>query len=196
MKIAQSLLVLLGAALGACNAAMSEHPLFGEAQRSANLKLEDGLWYEVRGNCITNEVLPKDQWPKCAEWVILKNNRAIANSDRDAGEEPLDIFIIDGTPPIIQVKTKSDGAKTVYGYLVLGAAAYSPARKVSTVNLWFVPCGTEEGRGGSNPQIRPFPGFNKDCMTTSAEAVRAAAARARSPGPEVVRWKWVRAEAP
>ena len=65
-------------ALSACNVAMSDRPLFADAQRSSTLILEDGLWLMVDADCDVDTAKAKDIWPKCSNWVILRNSKMIS----------------------------------------------------------------------------------------------------------------------
>ncbi|MGH6658187.1 MAG: hypothetical protein ACREBM_00890 [Sphingomicrobium sp.] len=180
------------AALGACNVALSEQPLFPEAQRSSTLVLEEGLWLMVDDECETDTAKPRDRWPSCADWMVLKGGKVANVSDTEPGEEPLEVFIVDGTPALIQGKVKTNGAKNFYGYLAIEPVAYSPANKLAVINVWPVPCGIQDAKGGPGAKITPYPGFGEECRTTSVDALRAAAARGRAPGEDVVQWRWIR----
>lgn len=192
--IARALLLLLCAALGACNVALSEQPLFPEAQRSTKLVLEEGLWLMADDECEIDTAKPRKTWPSCADWMVLKGGKVAIVSDTEPGEEPLEVFIVDGNPPLIQGKIRTNGARTLYGYLVIETVAFSPANKLTAINIWPVPCGTQDSKGGPGAKITPYPGFGEECYTTSVHALRAAAAKGRAPDHDVVQWRWIRAE--
>ena len=192
MRIPSWPLLFLCATLSACNVAMSDRPLFAEAQRSTTLILEDGLWLMVDAGCEVDSAKDKAGWPKCADWVILKDNKMLASSDTKPGEEPEDLFIVDGTPPLIQAE--SEGADPDYTFVAIESVASSPARRIVSLSAWPVPCGIKDSKKGASAKVAPYPGFDEKCRTTSVEALRAAAARGREPGTEVVRFRWVRFE--
>ncbi len=111
MRIHVLLLVSICAALSACNAAISDHPMFAEGDRSSKISLEDGLWFLVKPDCEIALVQPKESWPKCADWVIFSSNKAIKGSDAKPDQGPEDLFIVDGKPPLIQAKIETNGSK-------------------------------------------------------------------------------------
>lgn len=170
--------------------------MFAEAQRSSKLSLEDGLWYLVKPDCTFEAAQPKESWPKCVDWVILRDHTAVKSSDTKPGEAPQDLFIVDGKPPLIQAKIDTNGSKEVYGFLALEARTRSPSGRITSADVWMVPCGIDQSASGATPQIKPYPGFTQDCRPTSVDALRAAAAKGPAQGSDVVQWKWVRAEAP
>ena len=192
MRIPSWPLLFLCATLSACNVAMSDRPLFAEAQRSTTLILEDGLWLMVDANCEVDSAKDKAGWPKCANWVILKNNKIRTSSDTKPTEEPKNIFIVDGTPPLIQAE--SDDADPEYMFIAIESLTNSPARRIVSLNAWPVPCGIQDSKKGPSAKVAPYPGFDEKCRTKSVEALRAAAARGREPGTEVVQFRWVRFE--
>jgi hypothetical protein len=189
------LLIAVAAALSACNAAVSDHPMFKEAERSARLTLEDGLWLLVEADCDVDTAKPTESWPKCADWIILSHNVAVKNSDNKP-DEPEDVFIVEGKPPLIQAKVKTNGSDIVYAFLAFETQARSASGKITDGKVWMVPCGVDESTEGATPKVRPYPGFTKDCMPQTVKALRAAAAKGPSKASDVAEWKWVRAATP
>jgi hypothetical protein len=190
------LLVAAAGPLGACNAAISNHPMFQESERSSKLVLEDGLWLLVEPDCAIDTAKPTQSWPKCSDWVIINHNVAVKSSDNKPDEDPEDVFIVEGKPPLIQAKVKMNGADFVYAFLALEPQASSPAGKITDGKVWIVPCGVDEAAEGANPKVRPYPGFTEDCMPQSVDALRAAAAKGPAKASDVAEWKWVRAATP
>jgi hypothetical protein len=187
---------LVCAALSACNIATSDKPLFAEAQRSSEIVLEDGLWAHVGSDCTVDIAGPKENWPKCAEWMVLKGSKVIAGIDMKADEKPQDVFIVDGKPALIQalvtVKgTDSPDLASFYGYFVIQPKARSAADRVNEVVVWPVPCGTAKADG----KVAPYPGFNEDCRTKSIPALWAAAAKDPPADMPPMAFKWIRADA-
>jgi hypothetical protein len=177
--------------LPACNAAISERPLFPEDQRSKSLRLEDGLWYLMDSDCDVTIALPTDQWPGCAQWAIVRGDKIVRWSDSDSSGLPLDIFLVDGRPPLIQAQINTKDPRVAYGYFALQSGAQSAGHRVTTLRLWPVPCGKENPSTG---KVDPYPGFTKECLTTSASAVRAAAKKIGAAEKPAGEWRWVRAE--
>jgi len=196
MRIPQCLLVLACVLLGGCNAVIADHPLFVEADRSTTLVLEDGLWYRVDSECEVDLSKPRASWPNCADWMIFKDSKAIKSSDVKADEETEDLMLVDGNPPLIQARVRTNGSATVYGFLALEPIKRSASGKLILVDVWAVPCGTQEAGAGPSAKITPYPGISEECRTDSSEAVRAAAPKGRKSDEDLVRWQWVRAEAP
>jgi len=196
MRIHLLLLVAVCAVLSACNAALSDHPMFVEAERSSKISVEDGLWYLVKEECEITFTQPKESWPKCADWVIFSRNKSVKSSDNKPDEQPQDLFIVDGKPPLIQAKVEANGSKQAYGFLALEAKSFSPSGRITGAKVWMVPCGIDEAPEGANPKIKPYPGFSEDCQPSSTEALRAAASKGPAKTTDVVEWRWVRAEAP
>jgi len=170
--------------------------MFAESERSSKIHLEDGLWFRVDADCNVDISKPKISWPKCANWMILSRGVEVKTSDSKPGDEPEDVFIVDGKPPLIQARIKTNGKDVAYGFLALKAQAYSAKGTVTDGKAWPVPCGIDEATEGAAPKVTPYPGFNKDCMPQSVDALRAAAAKGPAKGNDVVEWKWVRAETP
>ena len=190
------LLLIASVGLSACNAAISDHPMFQEAERSSKVVLEDGLWFLVKDDCAVEPAQPTSAWPKCADWVILGGGKAIKSSDSKPQEGPEDVFIADGQPPLIQARIKTNGSDVAYGFLALEPQAFSGAGKITDVKVWMVPCGIDQAPEAATPKVQPYPGFTEDCHPNSVDALRAAASKGPSKITDVVEWKWVRAETP
>jgi hypothetical protein len=193
MRAANCILLFACAALGACNMAMSEKPLF--ADRSSSVLLQDGLWTRPDSKCIADLTQPKEKWPKCAGWMLLKDSKVVAGSDMKPDEGAQDVFIVDGKPVLVQAVIKMSGperSESFYGYFILEPKDRSSDGRVTAIEFWPVPCGTTKPDGS----VSPYPGFDKDCRTTSVPALRDAAARPRGAEVEPMLLKWVRAEAP
>ena len=196
MRFSNLLLLAACAAVSACNMAMSDKPMFAEAERSSALVLEDGLWFRVDPDCDVDVAGPKDKWPECADWVIISGSKAVKSSDtKSADEEPQDVFIADGMPPLIQAKIEANGSPSGYGFLAFEPKGHSPAGRITDLEAWPVACGAEAGEAGTTAKITPYPGFSDECRAESVQALRSAAGKGRSPSAELAEWKWVRAEA-
>ena len=196
MRLPHILLVLAWVFASGCNAVLADRPLFLESQRSTALMLEDGLWVRVDSECDVDLAKPRASWPICADWMIFSGSKAIKSSDPKADEETQDLMLVDGNPPLIQVPLRTNGTATDYGFLALEPIKRSPSGKLILLDVWVVPCGTQEAGAGPSAKITPFPGISEECRTDSADAVRAAAPKGRKGDEDLVRWQWVRAEAP
>src|SRR3954452_3599575 len=118
MRLRLVALPILLALLGGCNVAMSDKPLFQEAQRSSALLLQDGLWVLDEPDCSADLAKPRAQWPGCVDWVIVSANKAVLSSDSKPDEGADDIFIVEGKPPLVQARVISKGSEPFYAYLV------------------------------------------------------------------------------
>ena len=187
-------IVLLGAMvlLSACNIAVSKKPMFAESQRSATLLLEDGLWMHSDKDCAVDTAKPRAEWPKCGDWIIVAANRAVGTSDMKPDEPTQDIFLVDGTPPLIQANVRINDKDAFYAFVVV-EPTYSPARRIVAVNAWPVRCGIQDAPDG---KVKPWPGFNKDCQPDSIATLRKAARKSQADPSGVITWTWVRAEKP
>ncbi len=169
--------------------------MYSESQRSATILLEDGLWVRSDPECSFDRGKPKNEWPNCADWIVVSGHFAVGGSNKKAGETPDDIFIAEGDPAILQAKLRINNEATeTYLFAVINPVARADSGLVTSVDAWAVACGTETAGSGSSPNIEPYPGFDKDCHPESVEALRKAALK--SPTAETLRWEWVRPEQP
>jgi hypothetical protein len=181
-------------ALGACNMAVSDHPMFTTADRLTT-PLKDGLWAGDDPECAVDMALPKEKWPKCAAWLVIRGNEVVdfwGDEEKDE-DRPVGFFMANGQPPIVQIKMVEKD-KHSFLFAAIEPTTRDAAGAVTALNLWFVPCGTEKVPGSSS-QIDPYPGFDKDCRPLTASALRTAAVAGR-PKADPGRMKWLRAEAP
>jgi len=174
--------------LGACNAAISNGPVFTDSQRSG-VRVEDGLWVAEVPKCRFDASLPRQQWPKCAMWLLLKDGKII--EDPDSNDNPANMLIVEGRPTIIQMSVDD---REGYGFAAFDAP--STTSRLRQLTAWIVKCGTEEKSSKGSAEIHPFGGFDKNCHPQSEEALRAAASASRPPASERMHWKWLRAAAP
>ncbi len=187
-------LLPLCAALTACNMAISDHPMLAGQPRSA-LELQDGLWTIDDSDCKFDHRRPVHRWPKCAGWLIVKAGKIVGGKDMKRGEAAVELVITDGAPPIVEFPMKDEGKKEPesYAYIVLEPTENNQGR-VTTMNLWFVACGTEKVPG-STREIDPYPGIDKDCHPLSIDALRMAATLSRPSAEKLSRIRWIRARA-
>jgi len=176
--------------LGACNMAISDHPMFGEKQRSKKVVLENGIWLQAKDDCVFDRKLPKEEWPTCAGWLELRDNRVVAASDASEGELPQAILIVDGKPPLVQAPVETRPNITIYGYLAIEPILYSKLHRVTEARIWPIPCGISIGTGAS-PKVDPYPGFSAECIPTTVEALRHAASKGPADPSDVVNVVWI-----
>ena len=189
------LLCLLPAcvALTACNMAISDHSMLSSEPRSP-LKLKDGLWAAEDPECKFNDRRPAHRWPKCAAWLLARDNTLIDGPEKSPREAPIKLVIADGQPPILEFPI-SDEKKTTkeYAYLVIESSDPDPAGTITDLRLWSVACGVQDDPQSIQSNIQHFPGMDEDCHPASVDALRAAA-RAGPQGTDKkkMRWRWVR----
>ena len=191
MRILRWLLPLC-AALAGCNLAVSDHPMFSAGEQLAT-PLKSGLWVADDPDCVFDSTKPRQTWPKCAVWLVLRDNRVAEISGDEKTERPVAILIADGSPPIAQIEVREKESDIVYVFYAIEPAAHDSRRRITALSVWGVRCGTEKTPGSS--QVDPYPGFDKECHPASKDAVRAAAAASRAAATDIGRMKWVRASA-
>ena len=182
-------------ALSACNMAVSDHSMFSNEPRST-LKLKDGLWVADDPDCKFDRGRPIHRWPKCAAWLLIRDNGAVQGPDSKPGER-LELTIADGDPPILEAATGDEQkGERGYAYLVLEPASSDSTGYVVDLRAWFIACGTwDEGsaREGTASQIKHFPGMDEDCHPASVDVLRAAARAGPQGQDKKARWFWIRA---
>jgi hypothetical protein len=178
--------------LGACNMAISETPLFADADK-ANLTPRDGLWLSEDAECRFDSNVPESQWPKCAIWAVVKGSSGQMLVRNGKGEDQQARFVIaKGEPPIVQVLWRDDAkedGKTFYVFFGLKSETEGPDKSFTTAATWEVKCGTKDP---TLSDIKPYPGLSSECRPSSPDAVRSAAVASRSTAEMAMTWRWLR----
>ena len=177
-------------ALGACNAAISDHPMFLDSERSTRAVPAEGLWLFVDPDCKLDTAQPTSAWPKCAHWLIHKGSSIVKSSDPKPEEIPDHVLIVDGAPPLMQAVMEQKDKQPLYVFLAFEPLRRSPDGKVIAARMWMVPCGVSENNSAT--QIKPYEGFSDECMPSSVAALRAAAAKGPADLDDVAEWDWIR----
>jgi hypothetical protein len=186
------LLILLAAlVLTACNAVVSEKPLF--SARDAP-ELKPGLWVLMEdATCQFDPANPPDRWPECASRLVFDGRTM---SDPAGERPPLPYVFARGTPRILQLQmSEREGAgeeRSLYLYLAVKPEA---GRPVTAAEAWLVQCGPppEGATGGNKLTEAPLPGLtirDQTCFAVKAPAVRNAA-RASADWGDHMRLVWV-----
>jgi len=192
---ARGLLLPILLALGACNMAISDQPMFSDAQRSS-VQLRDGYWVMDDRECRFDAAQRAEAWPECADWAVIVGNRIVGERVKDLGGVDPALFIADGKPLILQMHSKPQkGEESFYHFAAIEPAATDADGRVGAFALWIVKCGVEERKPRGSAKVKPYPGFNAECRPVSVEALRAAAIASRPQSDELNRLKWVRAVA-
>jgi len=182
--------ILACLALGACNAAISDHPMFLDTERSAKVVPADGLWLLMDPDCKMDRTQPAAAWPKCAHWVIHRGNRIEKSSDPKPEEIPDTVLIVDGDPPLIQAAMDPKDEKPLWVFLAFEPLRRSADGKVVAAKMWMVPCGVAENNYAA--KIKPYEGFSEECMPSTVTALRAAVAKGPADPEDVAEWDWIR----
>ena len=182
------------ALLGACNMAISETPMFADADR-ASLAPKDGIWLADDKDCLFEPAKPETDWPTCAGWLVVRDRgREIWVKDGKGQSERGEYLIAGGTSPIVQVKytdqAKKDG-KTFYVFFGIEPNAPGPDRRFTAAFTWEVKCGLQ---AESASQIAPYPGISAGCRPSSTRAIRSAALASRPAAAMAMNWRWLRPE--
>ena len=183
-------------ALAGCNIALSEIPVLGEAQRSS-VQLKDGYWAVAERDCSFDPAKPVENWPRCADWVVLDHNQIVRQRDNNVLGLAPTMLIADGKPMILQLFSKwKDGETPLYTFAALEPTTTTPAGQIAAMGLWIIECEAQPSRtppGSGAPSH--YPGFDADCRPGSLDALRNAAAASRPPPDEIISAKWVRSAA-
>ena len=195
------LLFLLAAlSLTACNAAISEKPLFSARDARGAPVLKPGLWAMIEDTgeaCPFDAAHPPTPWPGCAKPMMI-SERTIG--DLSQGEKVMAYLFAKGRPRILQVEMKDEGIadEAVYAYLAVEPAPGSGP--VTEFTGWMVQCGPPGGGEGHSTGLtaHPLPGMtirDHTCYAASAGAIRSAAIPSRD-WDHTIRVVWVGARAP
>lgn len=188
------ILAALLLALVGCNIAVSDVPVFGEAQRSS-VRLKDGYWAIAERDCHYDAAQPVNSWPGCADWMIIADNQIVRERDKNVlGVEPR-LLIADGKPLIAQVLSKSEKSEApYYTFAAIEPKAIAPTGQIAAMDLWIIECRADPLRSPPGATaVGNYPGFDADCRPRSIQALRAAAAASRPHQDEMIVAKWVRA---
>ena len=130
----RSILVLTAALLlTACNAVVSEKPLF----RSGGPPLKPGLWTMLESaDCAFDAAKPLAEWPECAGKAVF-DGRYMRNPEN---EERFRYTFAKGTPRILQLEMTNDDPddrpRSLYFYLAMEPSA-GPG-PVTAGSVWLV----------------------------------------------------------
>ena len=195
------LLVLAAAlSLAACNAAVSERPLFSDRDARGAPTLKPGLWAMIENTgepCPFDAAHPPTPWPGCAKPVMISGETI---GDLSQGETIMAYVFARGRPRILQVEMKDQGIadEAVYAYLAVEPAPGSGP--VTAFTGWMVQCGPPGGGEGHSTGLtgHPLPGMtirNHACFASSSRAIRSAAIPSRD-WDHTIRVVWVGERAP
>ena len=178
--------------LGACNMAISETPLFADADK-AGFTPRDGVWLSDDAECRFDSTLPEFQWPKCAIWAIVNGSTGamLVRSGKDE-EQQARFVIAKGDPLIVQILWRDDAkedGKTFYVFFAIEPGSAGSDKTFTTAATWEVKCGTKDA---SMSDIKPYPGIGGECRPSSQDAIRSAALASRATAEMGMTWRWLR----
>lgn len=194
------LIALAALSLSACNAAISERPLFSARDARGATGLKPGLWAMIENTgqpCPFDAARPPSPWPGCAKPVMIS---ADTIGDLSQGENVMAYVFAKGRPRILQVEMKDQGIadEAVYAYLAVEPTPGSGP--VTEFTGWMVQCGPPGGGEGHSTGLtaHPLRGMtirNHTCFASSARAIRSAAIPSRE-WDHTIRVVWVGTRAP
>lgn len=188
------LTVLLAAlTLTACNAAVSEKPLFSARDARGASGLKPGLWAMLENDaCDFDAARPPAQWPDCARPTVI-TARTLSGPEPENEKAPLPYIFAGGAPRILQIRMEavSDASEAAYVYF---AVEPGPGRPVTSARLWMVQCGPPPKGQPTQLTEHPLPGMSirdKTCYAAQARTIRDAAGPSRAWGDGPIRLVWV-----
>ena len=196
--------------LSACNAVVTEQPLFTAADEAGAPPLKPGVWLLFeQPDCKADLDLPLDEWPDCAGGGVIHPGEVI-DHDQKAPKgvwEHSPFIFAAGEPRIAQLQVKEhvssggeDQLKLTYSYAGARATRQDAQGRIVALTYWFVVCGPpppkdKDGNDTAMGTLKPFPGLrmkpgDATCTTDSKEVVRSAAvaSEAYKQGPLDARW--------
>ena len=174
-------MLVLALALGGCNMVVSDTPWFTTADEAGGPRLREGLWAgPPDAGCTFKESDPADQWPKCANGILLKDHRMTPLGKQGASATMnIGAYVLAaGPPPIWQMRlTPSDalpmgGDLPQYIYLGFAPTKTDPDGRVTGFSSWLVQCGPLSGTGDKAETVThaPFPGLVVGKVNCTAKA--------------------------
>jgi hypothetical protein len=176
---------------------MTSAPVFAPADAAGAPALREGVWRQDGGDadCKFDESQP---FETCANGVVIKG--AALGGYRAQGDKKTWVstpyILASGSPRVLQTYLDAEigGASLppVYLYVALDPSATDAKGRITAFTSWIVLCGPPPPPGAMMPDgkstrdgtLQPLPGLTmdasgNDCMTTSPDAVRAAAGASR-----------------
>lgn len=204
-RLLASLLILI--LVSGCDVAISEKPMFTEADTAGAPQFENGVWLlEEDSDCHVDAAQRVSRWPECANWVVVRNGQLferVREGDIAVKRVENAILIVAGEVGLAQIEYISSGGSAaeppVYFFAAFENIGKPPTLPLRSITLWSVLCGTRDGTPGKAAaddepgELVRFPGFGEKCQPASQDALRAAALASRPPGPPRLRAIWMRA---
>ncbi len=188
-------------ALGACNAVVTQAPMFTSADAGGGV-LKPGVW-EFAPPCRPDQAAQNACEAPTPFIVTPADLRRTGETDPALAEPPMPYLVTAGDPRIVQIEAQSPepGAKAdlFYVYAALNPTASDPDGRITAAEAWPIMCGpppkSGEGSGsGHDGTTQPAPGMTMSdggqCTPADKAAIVGAVASSRdwSGGPVIVRW--------
>jgi hypothetical protein len=215
MRFFAALLILL---LGGCGLAVSDKPMFTDADAKGAPPLENGVWLMPNKDendeaqpCAVDVAQPVSTWPKCVDWALYRDGQWFErDGETGIATKPMaaSVLITGGDVAIVQVRfddPDGDAASSgeapsppIYFFAAFADKPVAADAKLRTVKLWVVACGIHKPNTAGTDEDAPeelvrFAGFDEDCRPDSVEALRAAARMSRTPNSKFAHFRWARA---
>ncbi len=184
------LLMAAALSLSACNAAVSEKPLFSARDARGAPVLKPGLWAMIQDEPCNLDRVRTEPWPQCAKPLVVDARTLTSPND---GKAPLVYVFARGEPRILQVRIEDDADADQPAYVYLGVAA-DPGKPVTAATAWLVMCGPPPEGQPNQLTEHPLPGMSirdKTCYAANARAIRDAAGPSRAWGEKPLRLVWI-----
>lgn len=214
MRFFAGLLIL---SLSGCGVAVSDRPMFTDADTVGAPSLENGVWLmpdkggDDASLCAVDVAKPVSTWPKCAAWALYRDG-IWYERDGETGiaTKPVagSVLIAGGDIAIVQVRFDDpDGNDAssgnppeppAYFFAAFDDKPVGADARLRSVKLWIVMCGTPKPNTPGNDEDVPenlmrFAGFDEQCRPDSAATLRAAARLSRTPETKLATFRWARA---
>jgi len=188
----------LAVALTGCNLVYSTRPLFTLADEVGAPAMKPGVWLLAKPDCAFDEALPVKQWPKCADWVLVRPGQ-ILSPDSAEGEEQrwsvIETLLAKGEPRVLQWR-EPEKADDHWAYAGVASRATDADGRIVEIEAWPALCGPPPPDDAkSKVSAEPLPGLvidGQDCLASEAAPVRASAAASRTWAGEHQAAHWVR----
>nr|WP_137676050.1 hypothetical protein [Parerythrobacter lutipelagi] len=188
------------AALSACNIVVSDKPMFGEAADASQFR--PGIWLgEQDEPCEIDTDAPFEDWPACANAMIIDEDGDFIQIDEETGErERGEVSYSHGSPSLIELLVEENPMdkgtpleSELYLYLAYRPTSRDAAGLVTEFAGWLVSCGpTDKGKFVTE---HPFAGLRLEgevCVAEDLDALRNAAAQSEELEIDISRVRWVR----
>ena len=139
----------LALTLGACSVVSTERPMFSAADGKGAPVLKAGLWAVPERGCRFKPLASPEKWPDCVQAIevrdgLIRDLKPEIDGQRKhqakvGGDKPMRYLIAAGEPPVLQVETGEDGARS-YFYFGLRPLASDVDGAIVRSRGWIALC--------------------------------------------------------